>query len=86
MPIAGVATDKMLALRGDSALTIRHDHLHRITDDDLIAFALARSKADRESNAQAKIIAAEIVRDAPVGANGAGDGSLGEENAAQKEG
>jgi len=45
IPALGVCVDKMLALRGDASLTIRHEHLHRVTDDDLIAFAVARSKA-----------------------------------------
>lgn len=44
VPIFGVAVDKMLALRGDTALTIRHDHFHEMSDDELIAFAVARSK------------------------------------------
>jgi hypothetical protein len=44
VPIAGVATDKLLALRGEVSLTIRHDHFHQITDDDIVAFAIARSK------------------------------------------
>jgi hypothetical protein len=42
---AGIATDKLLALSGDSALTIRHEHLlHTITKADLLSYALARSK------------------------------------------
>jgi hypothetical protein len=28
VPVYGVSVDKMLALRGDSALTIRHEHTH----------------------------------------------------------
>ena len=41
---AGIATDKLLALSGDSLMTIRHEHTHRLTDDDILAFAVARSK------------------------------------------
>ena len=52
VPIAGVATDKLLALRGDLALTLRHEHFHRIADDDIIAFAVARSKPHRDASLQ----------------------------------
>jgi hypothetical protein len=55
VPIAGVATDKLFALRGDPQLTLRHEHLHRITDDDILAFAVARSKP--------KSIQAQVVDD-----------------------
>ena len=44
VPVFGVAVDKALALRGDSLLTVRHEHFHRLTDDDIVAFAVARSK------------------------------------------
>jgi Homeodomain-like domain len=44
VPIAGVATDKVIALRGDSALTVRHEHSHRLTDEDIVAFAIHRTK------------------------------------------
>jgi hypothetical protein len=40
----GINIDKTLTLRGDPAFTIKHEHNHRITDDDILAFALARSK------------------------------------------
>jgi hypothetical protein len=56
VPVYGVAVDKMLALRGDASLTIRHEHFHEITDDDLIAFAVARSKC-REKTVKAEVIA-----------------------------
>jgi hypothetical protein len=52
---AGIATDKLLALSGDPTLTLRHEHFHRITDDDIIAFAVARSKP--------KSIQAQVVDD-----------------------
>ena len=44
---AGIATDKLLALSGDPILTFRHEPNHRLTDDDIVAFAvhLAKSKA-----------------------------------------
>ena len=58
---AGIATDKLLALSGDQALTIRHEHFHEITKDDIVAFAIARSKRNQ------KPIDAEIVTDASVG-------------------
>ena len=51
VPVFGVAVDKALALRGDASLTLRHEHTHRLTDDDILAFAVARSKA-----AQAKVV------------------------------
>jgi hypothetical protein len=52
IPAFGVAVDKMLALRGEASLSIRHEHLlHTITKDTLLAFALAQSKT-----VQAKII------------------------------
>ena len=56
VPVYGVSVDKMLALRGDTSLAIRHDHFHRITDDDLVAFALHRSKL-HEKPVKAKVIA-----------------------------
>jgi hypothetical protein len=55
VPIAGVSTDKLLALRGEASLYIRHEHLHHsITKQDLLSFALARSKT-----AQATVIDAD---------------------------
>ncbi|HSS16543.1 MAG TPA: hypothetical protein VLQ29_06145 [Candidatus Dormibacteraeota bacterium] len=58
VPIAGVATDKLLALRGEASLYIQHEHLHHsITKQDLLGFALAKSKT-----VQAKVI------DTPVSA------------------
>jgi hypothetical protein len=44
-PVYSVAVEKAIMLRGDSALTLRHEHTLRITDDDILAFAVARSKA-----------------------------------------
>ena len=44
VPVYGVSIDKALALRGDASLTLRHEHTHRLTDDDILAFAVARSK------------------------------------------
>ena len=44
IPTFGVNADKLIQLRGDPALTIRHEHTHRLTDDDLLAFAIHRSK------------------------------------------
>ena len=73
IPTFGVCVDKLLALRGDAALTIRHEHLHRLTRDDLVAFALERSK-------RAKAVALEVPALLPRDASARG------ENAAQKEG
>jgi hypothetical protein len=61
VPVFGVAVDKALAPRGDASLTFRHDHFHRITDDDILAFAIARSKRPeyaslRQANASEKLI------------------------------
>ena len=61
VPILGVNVDKMLALRGGAALTLRHEHTHRITDDDLLAFAIARSKQIQA--AQGQVIEGEIVQE-----------------------
>ena len=44
VPVYGVSIDKALSLRGDSPLNIHHTHTHRLTDDDILAFAVARSK------------------------------------------
>jgi len=63
---AGIATDKLLALSSDASLTIRHEHLHRVSKDDLLAFAIARSKADADHE-QPKSIDAEIVTDTATG-------------------
>jgi hypothetical protein len=52
VPIAGVATDKLLALRGDACLTLRHEHDVRITDDDIVAFAVHLSKRRRDASLQ----------------------------------
>jgi hypothetical protein len=49
---AGIATDKLLALSGDAAQTIRHLHSIDLTDDDLIAFAVACS----EKRAKAAVV------------------------------
>jgi hypothetical protein len=59
VPVFGVNVDKAVALRGDSALTISHEHTHTlsISGDDLIAFAVHRAKQQREKQARAKVIA-----------------------------
>jgi len=41
---AGIATDKLLALSGEPTFTLRHEHTHRLSKDDILAFALARSQ------------------------------------------
>lgn len=73
IPAFGVCVDKMLALRGDAIGTIRHLHTHRITSDDIYAFALERSKP-------AKAAVLEVPALPPR------DASIAERNAAQKEG
>jgi hypothetical protein len=45
VPVYGVSLDKAMALRGDSLSTVRHVHSFDLSDDDLVAFALQRSKA-----------------------------------------
>jgi len=56
IPTFGVAVDKMLALRGDTSLTIRHEHLHaRLSDNDVWYYMIARSKR-REKTANAEVI------------------------------
>src|SRR5207249_5277520 len=65
VPIAGMCTDKVIAL-GDPTLTLRHEHFHRITNDDLLAYALARSGRRRDASLQQgkraeNVIEAEIV-------------------------
>lgn len=39
----GVFVDKLSMLRGDNVLNIRHEHTHRLGDDDILAFAVARA-------------------------------------------
>ena len=60
---AGIATDKLLALSSDASLTICHEHLYRVTKDDLLAFAIARSREPDHP----KLIDAEIVTDTATG-------------------
>jgi transposase-like protein len=60
VPIGGMATDKLLALRGDSVSTIRHIHSVDLTDDDLIAFAVSRS----EKRAKAAVVEVQALPDA----------------------
>jgi hypothetical protein len=74
VPIAGVATDKLLALRGEASLYIQHEHFHRsITKQDLLSFALARSKT-----IQGKVVSAPALTNAlPVPSSGpTGSGSV----------
>jgi hypothetical protein len=54
---AGIATDKLLALSGDVSTTVRHLHSFDLSNDDLLAFALQRSKQlDAEKRAQAAVV------------------------------
>jgi len=53
---AGIATDKLLALIGDNQQTIQHLHLHALSDQDIIEFAVARSHKLSEKRAQAAVV------------------------------
>jgi hypothetical protein len=53
---AGIATDKLIALSDTGSQTIRHLHFVDLTDDDLIAFAVARSSQRSEKRAQAAVV------------------------------
>jgi hypothetical protein len=44
VPVYGVSLDKALALRGDATSTVRCIHSVELQEDDLIAFAVHRSK------------------------------------------
>jgi IS30 family transposase len=56
VPVFGVNVDKLLGLRGDVQLTIRHEHLHaRLSDNDVWDYMIARSKQD-EKTANAEVI------------------------------
>jgi hypothetical protein len=75
----GVMTDKLIALSGDSIQNIHHLHSFDLSDDDIIAFAVARSKQLKqlsEKRAKAAVVEVPALPDAYV------DGK----NAAQKEG
>ena len=50
VPVYGVSIDKALSLRGENLLNINHTHTHKITHDDILAFALARSKPAKEAS------------------------------------
>jgi hypothetical protein len=57
VPVYGVSLDKALALRGDSLSTVRHIHSVDLSDSDLVAFALQRSKQlDAEKRAKAAVV------------------------------
>jgi hypothetical protein len=56
VPVLGVSVDKMIALRGENIQTIRHLHSVDLTDDDLLAFAVQRSKRLDEKRAQAAVV------------------------------
>jgi hypothetical protein len=78
IPAFGVAVDKLIALRGDPSLTIRHEHLlHTITKDTLLAYAVAQSKT-----VQAKVVSAPALANAmPVPGSGpAGSGPAMHQN------
>lgn len=43
--VGGIYIDKLLALRGDAnTFNVNHTHTHRLSDDDILAFAVQRSK------------------------------------------
>lgn len=67
VPIYGVAIDKLLALRGDNVSTVRHLHSVELSDTDLVAFAVARSKT-----ANARVIDAQpALHDQPTAGDNA---------------
>jgi hypothetical protein len=63
----GVMTDKIIALSSDAPQTIRHLHSFDLSDSDIIAFAVARSKAVQahsEKRAQAAVVEVQALPDA----------------------
>jgi hypothetical protein len=65
IPAFGVCVDKMVALRGDVTQTIRHLHSVDLTDDDLIAFAVMRSKQlAAQKHAKAAVVEVPTLPDA----------------------
>ena len=60
VPFYGVSLDKALALRGESSSTVRHLHSVDLSDEDLIAFAVARS----EKRAKAAVVEVPALPDA----------------------
>lgn len=56
VPVYGVAVDKMLALRGEPSLIIDHRHTHRLSDDDIISYAVARSKTAKATVVEPPLI------------------------------
>ena len=56
---AGIATDKLLALTGDNMQTLHHIHSFDLSDDDLIAFAVSRSKTVQAAVAEVPALPAE---------------------------
>ena len=52
----GVSVDKVALLRGEYTKPIRHSHFVDLTDDDIIAFAVARSRQRSEKRAQAAVV------------------------------
>ena len=58
VPIAGVATDKVLALSGDGPTPFRDLHIHGLSDQDIVAFAVHLAKNE-------KPVKAEIIDEAP---------------------
>jgi hypothetical protein len=52
----GVMTDKIIALSSDNTQAIQHLHLHALSDQDIIAFAVARSHKRSEKRVQAAVV------------------------------
>ena len=48
VPVFGVSVDKLALLRGDASLAIRHEHMHHVGIDDIIAFTVQRAR-DRDA-------------------------------------
>ena len=62
VPVYGVSLDKALALRGDSLSTVKHVHSMDLSDSDLVAFAVMRSKQlAAEKRAQAVVVEVPVL-------------------------
>jgi hypothetical protein len=85
VPVFGVAVDKTLSLRGDASQTIRHIHSVDLTDDDLIAFAVARSKNKQHPKiAEDKVVQPREIRDLSVGGDAGDPSTRGEKRRAKR--
>jgi hypothetical protein len=56
-----MSVDKMVLLREGPAFNINVQHHIRITDDDIIAFAVARSKPAKEASLQQPKVSEKLI-------------------------